>query len=686
MKKLLLGATFILGSIFSTNAQTTILSQTFGSSIPAGWTQQKTTVDGGWQFGTTFGSNMQAYAPAQGDDAYVDDWDNNTSTPGWDTLKTTVMNCSTYAHVWLSMNYMFWIDDGSETSNIIISTDGGHTWNAAAALTNTNGGWLNGNIFDISSMAGSQASVMVGFTYYNGYPASLNYTAVGMAIENLLIYAPADYDVQVVSQNLPGIMQVGKPYLFTGSADNLGVTGITSMTMNYSVNGGPPVSQAISSIAGFNQLTAYNWSMNTSPFTPSAQGLYHVKYWANPLDGSNTNINTDTLTAEFWAVDSLLVRQAIYEEFTGQSCVYCMLAAPNMDSVYANNATTSNIIRYHVPIPARDFMYDANVTPVNTRESYYGVNGAPFGNLDGVYYYPGGLETDPLMRYSSNTVQADNSAGSPFKIDIVTSKFDAAKDSFMVTANITSYATFAAGLVAQVALTVDSITYKYDLSMDDPQQSFAPPVGTGASGYSYTDCPDYYYDYVLKYTHVAEEMFPNTGSGTSLAAFTSIGQTQTVSFEWKKNHPWGLYDKGAARDSDFYDSSATGQFVVFVQTNGAIAADNIPAKYVFQSASAPISNFNTLGMQEISEGVYFEMYPNPTSNNTNLAFKLEKDQNVTVSVYNMLGEQVYTNNEGTMTGGTHNITINTSALQSGVYFVRFNTNNASTTQKLIIAK
>ncbi len=687
MKKLLLGAIVVLGSILSTNAQTTILAQPFGTSTqPAGWNINVPAVAAdNWKFANAYGTNMANYVPNQGYCTFVDDWDNNPSqtTPNWDTLKGPSMNCSSYTKVFISLNYMFWQDDGNETGTIAISTNGGATWTTAISFPNTGGGWVNGAIYDISTWAASQANVMVAFTYYDGFATATNgYVAVGMCVQNVTVYSPADYDVQVATQNLPPLMQVGTAYTFSGTADNLGGTTVTSMQMNYSANGGPVVSQTVSP-SGFSSLTATNWSMNTSPFTPLSAGTYTVKYWANPLNGSNTNVNTDTLVATFWAVDSVKPRVSVLEEFTGQSCVFCMLAAPNCDSVYDNNANYTSMVRYHVPIPARDFMYDATTTWVNPRETYYSVDAAPEAWLDGTSINPSAYQNPPANEiYSSTTVQADNAIGSPMKIDITKSQFDAATDSFMVTANITSYATFAAGLTAQVALTIDSITYKQDLSMDDPQISFAPPVGTGASGYSYTNCPDYFYDFVLKFTHVVEAMLPSS-SGTTLAAFTP-GQTQTINLKWKKNHPWGLYDKGAARDSDYYDSSSTGQFVVFVQTNSALTADGIPAKYIFQSAHAPITGITTVGMQEISNGVYFEMYPNPTTGNTNLAFKLDKEQNVTVDLFNMLGEKISTINEGSMSAGSHTLMINGSSLQNGVYFVRFNSDNATTTQKLII--
>ncbi|HSY75652.1 MAG TPA: hypothetical protein VK890_02280, partial [Bacteroidia bacterium] len=398
MKKLLLGAIVVLGSILSTQAQTTILAQPFGTNtIPGGWGENTPAITtDNWKFANAFGTNMANYVGNQGYCTFVDDWDNNPlqTTPNWDTLKGPSMNCSAYTKVFMSLNFMFWQDDGNETGTVAISTDGGATWNTAINFPNTGGGWVNGAIYDISTMAAGQANVMVAFTYYDGFATTTNgYVAVGMCIQNVTIYSPADYNVQVASQNLPSLMQVGKPYNFSGSSNNLGGTAVTDMQMNYYV-GSPSntVSQTISAISGFNSLTSYNWSMNStsSAFIPAAAGSYTVKYWANPLNTSNTNVNTDTLVATFWAVDSVTPRISVLEEFTGQSCVFCMLAAPNCDSVYDNNANNTSMVRYHVPIPARDFMYDATTTWVNPRETYYSVNAAPLAWLDGTSINPSG--------------------------------------------------------------------------------------------------------------------------------------------------------------------------------------------------------------------------------------------------------------------------------------------------------
>lgn len=696
MKKLLLTAVLALSTAAVSFAQTPIFTQNFEvtkTSMPAGWKQEVSNTNGGWQFNNAYGPNMGYYVATHTYCAFVDDWDNNSGfAANHDTLYTSSFNCSSFTSVFFSMDYMFWNDQGSEVGKIIISTDGGATWNTVANLVNGGGAWNNGTIWDISSFAAGQSNVMLAFTYFDGYPGG-TYVAVGMCVDNINVYAPANYDLSVTSQNLPGVIQAGAPHTLSGTIYNYGGSTITSMNMNYTVNGGPVQTQTISGISGFNSLTSYNWSMGAKPFTPPAAGTYKVKIWADNLNGSNMDQihSNDTLVAYFLAPDSVVTRAPLFEEYTGASCVFCMLAAPNVDTVDSKNVgSNSNVIRYHVPIPGRDFMYGetgyyASEPWVSPRMTYYGVAGAPDGYLDGTQLYPGADYNPPAQRYSSVTIASDKSVGSPIRITINSAKYYKLADSFAVSVSIKAFANFPSGLKAQAALTVDSVYYPLNQSSDDPDKSFAPPIGSSASGYSYTGAPDRYHPYLLKFDHVLEAMLPSA-SGTSLGSFTS-GQTQTLTLGWKKSHPWGEYplgNKASLGDTTKYDSASTYQFVIFVQDNSGNASGGIPAKYVYNSASSPVSI--VLGMKEITNGVYFKLYPNPATNSTNIAFSLNKTQDVNIQVYNALGEKVYSMDQGKMSAGQHILPLNSAGLQSGVYIVKFNTDNASTVQKLIIQK
>jgi len=672
MKKLLLVLSFACASVLS-QAQT-IFWQNFEVTKnvqPAGWSvDAPVPANKGWVFNNAYGTNMASAVATHTYCAFVDDWDNNLSYLSLvDTLKTPIINCSGKAHVFISLSYMFWNDDGNEVGTIAVSKDAGSTWTQVVNFP-SNGGWADSALYDISSVAANQANVKVAFTYYNGYGSPGNgYVAVGMGVDNIDVYSPVNYDVSVVGQNAPLFVQVGKPYTLGGTIDNFGGTQITQMQMNYKVTGFATQSQTISGILNFNGLTQATWSMNAVPWTPPALGTYKIKYWADNLNGANVDQNhaNDTLYATVVAVDTAAVKVPLFEEVVGQSCYYCMLASPNVDSVNANNAGKVNVIHYHVPYPGPpDYMYSENTALGVYFEGFYAVGGTPQGELDGSMLYPGALGAP--NDFSTPLVAQAASDNSPFKIDITSATYDPLTNKYNATVKITAFATFNAGLIAKAAISNDLITYSQDYSADDPPSSFQPPDGTNASGTS-----DYYWQFVTVFPSVVEDMMP-TNAGSSLAAFTP-NSTQTLTLSWTKNHPFSL--KGYA-----YDSSATDHLTVFVQTNSAIAAMSIPAKYVFQSASTPFSI--VLGMEQLGNGVSFEMYPNPTNKLTNLNYSLDQSQNVNVQVYNMLGEKVYSVDNGRMSAGQHTMAIDCSGLQSGVYFVKFNTDNATTTKRLVI--
>ncbi len=668
MKKLLYGACMIFGAIFSANAQLPYLQnfETTMTTIPTNWNGGVATYhtkNPGWTFNNVFptknNSLFKTYTPAHTYCAFVDDidydytgssWANNTPTLNYDTLYTGVFNCSAAAHVFLSFDYNFNNYTGGEVATVAVSNDGGHTWTTAVSLPQVNDvSWYNGQIFDITATAGNQANVMVAFTWNNAGAVSQGYCGWGLAIDNVDVYAAASYDLSTTGQNV--VQYLVKPLSnnsFGGTIFNYGYTSITSMNMNYSVNGGPAQTKTISGISGFNSLTSYNWSMPTPVWSPSSAGTYAIKFWADNINGSNVDGNhqNDTLTQEFLVLDTIAAKTVVLEEFNQASCDPCAEAKANVDSVCATNTAIMVPIRYHVNWPGTDYMNNETQTPfIGARVSYYGVGGVPDGKLDGMDIYPG------AGYLTSAAVQGEAALGSPFKITITSATYDPSTTTYSLNANIKAFAGFAAGLTAQTVLTVDTINYIVNQSTETiPQYNFP---------------------------QVAEDMMPGS-NGTTLGSFTA-GQTQTVSVSWKRNHPWGISPK-----AHVYDSTPGVHLTIFIQDNAGIPALGIPAQYVIQEASSWIDV--PTGMEEISYGVYFGLFPNPSTGDSYVQFSLTNEQNVTVELYNMLGEKVYGDNQGKMSSGDHMITIPGSNLKAGVYFVKFTTDNSTTTKRLVIQK
>jgi hypothetical protein len=94
-------------------------------------------------------------------------------------------------------------------------------------------------------------------------------------------------------------------------------------------------------------------------------------------------------------------------------------------------------------------------------------------------------------------------------------------------------------------------------------------------------------------------------------------------------------------------------------------------------------DYNTLGTEDSAFGESFSLYPNPTSNGlfTINASGLSR-QLVTVKIYNMLGQDVFTNR--TSVGSNDEININASSLSNGLYMVELDQSGQKTTSKLLI--
>ena len=449
------------------------------------------------------------------------------------------------------------------------------------------------------------------------------------------------YEASVIGSNINSVnyYQKGKPYPIVGKVANFGSTTLNSFDLKWTMNGGPAqVDNVTGASIASTPIVQYDNITHTILWTPPASGLYTLKLWVDNINGSNSDQNPayDTLIVNnVQVIDSVVQKMVLFEEFNQASCDPCAEATPNLDSVMFNNQSYCIPVRYHVSWPGQDFMNQVTDAPfVSTRVSYYGVSGVPDAKLDGsTDIYPGSIR--------SAQIQQEAQSGSPFWIHITSCTFNSGTDTYSLSADIHCYEAMASGLIAQVALTVDTIKYTNNQSTETIPQYVFPEV--------------------------AEDMMPGP-SGTTLTSFTA-GSVQTINVSWTKNHPWGASPKTWVYDSVGF------HMVVFVQDNST--------QYVYQSAIAP--NPMALGVASIQgdKGDIF-VYPNPATGNAYLAYNLKETGNVTIEIYNMLGEKVYSVNKGSMPAGDHTEMFNTANMTTGIYFIHFMDGNNVITKKLVV--
>jgi hypothetical protein len=79
-------------------------------------------------------------------------------------------------------------------------------------------------------------------------------------------------------------------------------------------------------------------------------------------------------------------------------------------------------------------------------------------------------------------------------------------------------------------------------------------------------------------------------------------------------------------------------------------------------------------------------YPNPFNSSTTISYSLTEQSDVSIVVYNILGEEVCTLEQGVKSTGEHSLVFNSSGLTSGLYFAKLETNKESKGVKLLLLK
>lgn len=107
--------------------------------------------------------------------------------------------------------------------------------------------------------------------------------------------------------------------------------------------------------------------------------------------------------------------------------------------------------------------------------------------------------------------------------------------------------------------------------------------------------------------------------------------------------------------------------------------------YFFTTPTPGAANPDYSGINTPTGFVMSPARPNPCSDATTVEFGLKNTSNVTITLFDLTGNKVQSVTNQTYRAGYHHLTINTSALNSGIYFCRLATPEGVTTQKIIVS-
>jgi hypothetical protein len=197
---------------------------------------------------------------------------------------------------------------------------------------------------------------------------------------------------------------------------------------------------------------------------------------------------------------------------------------------------------------------------------------------------------------------------------------------------------------------------------------------------TYGEFSDYKFFFARNYTLTVTPGNSTTGVASFTADLSGLGGGAAV-----------VFASGFLNPAANNNGPAFGLYAAL--PNGAVVA--LPA--VAPSAIVAIDDEDELTegkIEELERGAaalptdfaLSQNYPNPFNPTTTISFALPKSSPVTLSVYNILGQEVARLVDGPMAAGAHQVTFDAANMASGIYFYRLQTDGFSEQRKMVLMK
>lgn len=161
----------------------------------------------------------------------------------------------------------------------------------------------------------------------------------------------------------------------------------------------------------------------------------------------------------------------------------------------------------------------------------------------------------------------------------------------------------------------------------------------------------------------------------------------------------GPYSQAGQNINETFDIANTGCYTFSLYDSGGNGLE-IPGFYMlFYGSSSVIlqgtsfgSQVSTqfqvewVGIEETVTEESMEIYPNPFKNSTKISFNLADSKKVSLDVFNIIGEIVYSVNQRYYEPGNHTIQLEGGNLSNGIYLVKLSLGDRILTEKLTVNK
>ncbi len=415
------------------------------------------------------------------------------------------------------------------------------------------------------------------------------------------------------------------PFDITGTLVNLGSATITSMDVNYSVDGGTPVTANLTGLS-IAPYATYNLTHPTA-FNPASDGVYTIEIWASNLNGNADEVPAnDRVSGPFGVYAAFTDRVPLYETFTSSTCPPCTPANVTLENLFntPGNEDKFHSIKYQQDFPGAGDPYYTD--EAGALRALYGVNSIPRLEVDGGWDQNAGLVTQALM---------DEWASVPSFIEL-SATYEVVGQAIGVEVTVNPLVD-----IPNPNLVLRMAVFEYETFNN-----------TGSNGET-------------EFFHVMKKMLPDE-DGVSIGALTAgtaVTRTGEHEFQGSYRLPFNAGSPiNHATEHSVEEFSDLG-VIVWVQDASTLE--------ILQSAEAVVDAPPPSGLEAPQLFAGAKLYPNPVRDAATLAFQLtEGVDDLRLTLFAADGRQVAVEALGAQPRGRSTVELQTADLAPGTYVLR----------------
>jgi len=505
-------------------------------------------------------------------------------------------------------------DGTGNTGNLLYSADGDHTGVSVLSTSGTITMYINGDAIwnCVDGVGGPYVPLELSITCTT--PSALDIAGRAMTTS-------------------PSLILANGPFIISGDLQNMGSSTVTSMDINYSIDGGATVTESVS---GLTIATGDYYSFNHgTPWSPTA-GTYNIDVWATNINGAtDMNTSNDMASGSVTVFANGDIKRPMLESFTSSTCGPCVAGNANIAAVTSAYMDDQySILKYQMSWPGSGDPY--YTLEGGDRRTYYNVNAVPDFILDG------------------NVWQGNSSSVTNAQIDAIMS------DPAFV--SLSAYHV------------VDGQTVDFTVTVN-PLGDFTNSLTLYAAIFEYMTYNNVGSNGETQFGKVMKKMVPGS-MGFSLGSLQD-GQTIVENF----SHTFqGAYTLPPDANSPI-DHTSQHSIEDFSNLGVVTWIQDDATKEILQS-TVSVESFTNIEEKQTTDLMVF---PNPTENTATISFEGIQGSDVTIELYNLLGELIVSENYTSQSNFDY-YNLDVSTVNNGIYNLVFKVGESVTTKKLQILK